>query len=213
MLKKALRNLIINITVAIKRFPLPVLFSVFFCVISIGKFAAPKLKATYLTILFCGGFWLIALKLFAESKSWRSAYYNMVVETAIFLIMAWHLYTAPEALIPFSFLGPGLFPKYFYSIWDITLDNNTGIKLAVKLEPSTNLYVVQINTNESVTFELEDLIGKLNTTTNNANSIENFIMEKESPTLTIRLMLKHVSGIFEKDSNKPTISSIDTIFC
>lgn len=92
----------------------------------------------------------------------------------------------------------------------ITLDN-TGIKLAVKLEPSTNLYVVQINTNESVTFELEDLIEKLNTTTNNANSIENFIMEKESPTLTIRLMLKHVSGIFEKDSNKPTISSIDAM--
>ncbi|CAK6550739.1 MAG: hypothetical protein IRF6MM_04295 [Candidatus Midichloria mitochondrii] len=74
-------------------------------------------------------------------------------------------------------------------IRDITLDN-AGIKLAVKLGPSTNLYVVQINTNESVTFELEDLIEKLNTTTNNANSIEKFIMEKESTTLTIQSMLK-----------------------
>lgn len=47
--------------------------------------------------------------------------------TAIFLIMAWHLHTAQDALIPFSFLGPGLLLSIFIAPFLSKQASNTQI--------------------------------------------------------------------------------------
>lgn len=112
MLENALRNLIANTAVAVRRFPLPVLFSAFFCIVSISSTSQRDLKETILYILFCGGFWFIALKLFAESRAWTSARYYLV-GMAVFAVIAWHLSVANDASLPFHFLGSGLFLSIF----------------------------------------------------------------------------------------------------
>ena len=111
MLKNTIKNLKTYPEVVFRRFPVPVIFSVLFCIISISRLG--ERKEVYLTILFCGFFWFIALKLFAESRKWQSIRYY-AVSSAIFLIIAWHLYTVISPFT-FIFLGAGLFLSIFIS--------------------------------------------------------------------------------------------------
>jgi hypothetical protein len=111
-LKDSVRNIVSNALAAVRRLPIPTLFSLLFCIVSISKFYGHKLEGTYLPILFCGYCWFIALKLFAESRAWPPVRYY-TVGIVIFIIIAWHLYTSSQTSTPFSFLGTGLFLSIF----------------------------------------------------------------------------------------------------
>ncbi|MDF3047254.1 MAG: hypothetical protein K0R73_372 [Candidatus Midichloriaceae bacterium] len=110
MLKNNIRNLNNNIIGVLKRFPIPVLFIILFCIISVGKFAEHKFEGIYVIILLCGIFLFITLKLFAESHAWKPRRYY-IVGAALFLVIAWGLYTASDISIPF--LVTGLFLSIF----------------------------------------------------------------------------------------------------
>ena len=109
MLKNAVWNIASDTALAVKRFPLPALFCLLFCLCSILGYDK---EGTYLAILFCGCFWLIGLQLFAESHAWRPLPFYALGLT-IFAGMAWHLSTAPQLSIPLAFLGAGLFLGMF----------------------------------------------------------------------------------------------------
>lgn len=112
MLKNATQTLMRSTSLALKRFPIPSLLSLLFCIVSISKWPEHGITGTYLAILFCGCFWFIALKLFAEARDWHSNRYY-AIGTSVFLVMSWYLYTSPDIALPFGFLGAGLFLSIF----------------------------------------------------------------------------------------------------
>ncbi len=112
MLNHALRNILGETRAAIRRFPIPALCCLLFCAISLETFNFHSENARYLSILFCGCFWFIAVTLFAESRRW-SVLKQYALGIPVFAGMTAGLYTTPEPMFPFWFLGGGLFCLMF----------------------------------------------------------------------------------------------------
>jgi hypothetical protein len=117
MFKNALKNLAPNIVTAIRRFPIPVLCSLLFCLVTtvpIFKALWPesRIHSALLSLLFCGCFWFIALKLYAESHGWSiKRYYAM--GTAGFALLAWLFGQSHDPLSQVWFAGSALFLSIF----------------------------------------------------------------------------------------------------
>jgi hypothetical protein len=117
MFKNALKNLAPNIVTAIRRFPIPVLCSLLFCLVTtvpIFKALWPesRIHSALLSLLFCGCFWFIALKLYAESHGWSiKRYYAM--GTAGFALLAWLFGQSHNPLSQVWFAGSALFLSIF----------------------------------------------------------------------------------------------------
>ncbi len=99
---------------AVRRFPLPVLFSILFCITAVrGVYHYPpdhSLKT--LAIAFCGCFWFIAATLFGESRGWNALRTHLLA-LPVFLIIGWHLWCAPAIAPVLGFLGTGIFLLLF----------------------------------------------------------------------------------------------------
>ncbi len=96
----------------LRRFAVPSFISLLFCAIVLFKWPGPDIRGTYLAILFCGFFWFIALKLFAETQNWNFVKY-LTIGASFFLAISLHLYASPDVSLPFCFLGAGLFSSIF----------------------------------------------------------------------------------------------------
>lgn len=117
MFKNALKNLAPNIAVATKRFPIPALCSLLFCLITtipIFKVLWPegRIHSALLSLLFCGCFWFIALKLYAESHGWGIKRYY-AIGTAGFALLAWLFGQSHDPLSQVWFAGSALFLSIF----------------------------------------------------------------------------------------------------
>lgn len=89
------------------RFPIPTLLSLLFCILSVNRPFEDVILWKYLSILFCGFFWFIALKLLMESYELSNKlYYGVGIP--IFLSLAWYLnteQTTPWLLMSALFLS------------------------------------------------------------------------------------------------------------
>ncbi|MCA3249883.1 MAG: DUF4153 domain-containing protein [Rhodospirillaceae bacterium] len=117
MLKNALKKLAPNIAVATKRFPIPALCSLLFCLMTtvpIFKALWPegRIHSALLSLLFCGCFWFIALKLYAESHGWSIKRYY-AIGTAGFALLAWLFGQSHDPLSQVWFAGSALFLSIF----------------------------------------------------------------------------------------------------
>lgn len=117
MFKNALKNLAPNIAVATKRFPIPALCSLLFCLMTtvpIFKALWPesRIHSALLSLLFCGCFWFIALKLYAESHGWGIKRYY-AIGTAGFALLAWLFGQSHDPLSQVWFAGSALFLSIF----------------------------------------------------------------------------------------------------
>ncbi len=117
MFKNALKNLAPNIVTAIRRFPIPALCSLLFCLMTtapIFKVLWPegRIHSALLSLLFCGCFWFIALKLYAESHGWSIKRYY-AIGTAGFALLAWLFGQSHDSLSQVWFAGSALFLSIF----------------------------------------------------------------------------------------------------
>ncbi len=119
MLKSAAHSLVNKTLETIIRFPLSCIFSLLFAVVLITQVTEDEsgldLLSSYKNILralFCGVFWFVALKLFAESRKWSLKRYY-VVGIVVFLAIIFQLCFYKNSFIPFCFLGAGLFLSIF----------------------------------------------------------------------------------------------------
>ncbi|WP_339052021.1 DUF4153 domain-containing protein [Candidatus Lariskella endosymbiont of Epinotia ramella] len=110
--KMAMHQSVKQIAETIKRFPLPVICSLLFCILIILHASFFSCDKTHFVILFSECFWLISVQLYAESRRWSvGEYYLMSLPISAFI--AWYFYAFNTALYAFPFLGAGLFILMF----------------------------------------------------------------------------------------------------
>jgi len=117
MVKLSFKALAPNIAIALRRFPIPALCSLLFCLITTVPFfkafwPESRLHAALLSLLFCGCFWFIALKLYAESHGWSIKRYY-AIGTAGFALLAWLFGQSHDPLSQVWFAGSALFLSIF----------------------------------------------------------------------------------------------------
>ncbi|MFN5174061.1 MAG: hypothetical protein ACK5GA_04090, partial [Holosporaceae bacterium] len=94
-----------------------------------------------------------------------------------------------------------------------TIIGNDRLKLAIALDPSTNMYSVRlVDGKDPVSFDLADVIKQLDKMKieNNNSAQKEFIVEKESSEMAVQLIVDSIYGKYEKNSDKPIISSFTT---
>ncbi|WPY00194.1 DUF4153 domain-containing protein [Candidatus Trichorickettsia mobilis] len=127
MIKNFIDSNIYQLKKTLCRFSLVILCSVFFTLLALLALLEPTkiIDATdlvrWLLILFCGFFWFLAVKLFAESNNYRDKFYY-ALSIPIFLLISWYLSTKstmkPDFIFYFTlilflsiFVSPFLFKK------------------------------------------------------------------------------------------------------
>jgi hypothetical protein len=91
-----------------------------------------------------------------------------------------------------------------------TIIGNDRLKLAIRLGPSTNMYSVRlVDGKDPVSFDLADIIKQLDKMKleNNNSAQKEFVLEKESSEMAVQLSVDSIYGKYEKNSDKPIISS------
>ena len=171
MLKRAVHTFTNKILITVFRFPLPCLFSLLFTIVSIVEV---KENEKILKTLFCGMFWFIALKLFAESIKWNfKRYYAIGIIT--FLAIIYQLCFYNSGFVTFYFLGSGLFLSIFiapflnkkssndqiwtfnYRLWShifFTVLAAIILFLGIILIPASLKFLFEINFNEKIYLDI-----------------------------------------------------------
>ncbi len=171
MLKRAIHTFTNKILITVFRFPLPCLFSLLFTIVSIVEV---KENEKILKTLFCGMFWFIALKLFAESIKWNfKRYYAIGIIT--FLTIIYQLCFYNSDFVTFYFLGSGLFLSIFiapflnkkssndqiwtfnYRLWShicFTILSAIILFLGIILIPASLKLLFEINFNEKIYLDI-----------------------------------------------------------
>ncbi|MFN9253118.1 MAG: hypothetical protein ACK6BL_04120, partial [Holosporaceae bacterium] len=95
-----------------------------------------------------------------------------------------------------------------------TIIGNDRLKLAIALDPSTNMYSVRlVDGKDPVNFDLADIIkqlDKMKIENKNYDAQTEFVVEKESSEMAVQLSVDSIYGKYEKNSDKPIISSFTT---
>ncbi len=105
----------------------------------------------------------------------------------------------------YDYLIETSFYSYNEMIKNIILDNGR-LKLSIKLDPTTNHYIVQMNERNEIVFELNELVKQ-----DNIDDLDDLVLEKKTSNLSAKLVVKRLSGSFDQDEHKPVISSVDII--
>lgn len=113
MLPRNIQNVFAATIQVIRRFPVPLLFSIAFSAVSVWPRASNPATGC-LPFLFCGFFLFLAMTLMAEAYKWslRLAYF---VGTSVLCGIIWGLTKSSSMATSFGFLGLGLFGSFILS--------------------------------------------------------------------------------------------------
>jgi hypothetical protein len=120
--QKQVSNIFRKIHSTFLRFPIPLLFSLVFCLMSVNHWFDGDLYRKVLAISFCGFFWFVSLQLLWESLALKKLNYYFS-GFIIYIALAFQLYSANQVSIPFMFLGSSVFLSIFIAAFLINRSN------------------------------------------------------------------------------------------